>query len=249
MIQSVERAIDILEAIKCSPGERAGLMDIARKLDLDKTTVFNLLKTMRAKGFVVQRRQGGTYRLGGRLFELVKGNLTLEKIQELLTPLCEELQEATGVSVSLSTVTGGIMISPISIHSKRMLNVTPPSKEKVIYTTSCGRCLLTQLSATELRKIIKIYGYPYADWNNINDFDQLKQEVEKLRDSKIIKVISDCREVAALCTKVETPDWIAPLSIGLYLPVYNFKESDELRLSELLLDYSTRMNVLLEENL
>jgi IclR family transcriptional regulator, KDG regulon repressor len=248
MIQSVARALDILGAIKRSPNEQAGLMDIARELNLDKTTVFNLLKTLRAKGVVSQRHQGSAYRLGSRLFELAKGNLTLEKIQELLTPLCKELQNKTGVNVSLSTVTGGIMISPISIHSKRMLNVTPPSEEKVIYTTSCGRCLLTRLPRKTLQKIIKIYGFPGKFWNDINNFSELQHEVEKLREQRVIKVISDCREVIAFCASIDTPDWIAPLAIGIYLPIYHFKDNEEKHLTDLLLEYATRMSTLLEEN-
>lgn len=247
MIQSVARAIDILEAIKRSPNEQAGLMQIARELNLDKTTVFNLLKTMRDKGFAGQRHHGGEYCLGRRLFELAKGNMTLDKIQELLTPLCKELQSETEVNVSLSTVTGGIMISPVSIHSKRMLNVTPPQEQKVIYTTSCGRCLLAHLPEDTLRKIVKIWGVPGEAWNNINSFSELQREVEKLRGQKVIKVISDCREVIAFCTTINAPDWMPPLAIGIFMPIYHFKENDEIRLTDLLVEYATRMSLLLEE--
>ena len=247
MIQSVARAIDILEAIKRSPNEHAGLMKIARELNLDKTTVFNLLKTMRDKGFAAQHHQGGEYYLGRRLFELAKGNVTLDKIQELLTPLCRELQGETEVSVVLSTVVGGIMISPISIHNKRMLNVVPPQEQKVIYTTSSGRCLLAHLPENTLRKIVKIYGFPGEAWNGIGSFPELQREVEKLRGQKVIKVISDCREVIAFCTIINTPGWIPSLAIGIFLPIYHFKEDDEKRLTDLLLDYAARMSLLLEE--
>ena len=91
MIQSVERAIDILGVIHGKPDGSAGLVEIAKALNLEKSTVFNLIKTLKARGFVVQVKQGEKYSLGPELLRLTSGNLNAAMLDEKLMPFCMEI--------------------------------------------------------------------------------------------------------------------------------------------------------------
>ena len=69
LIQSVSRALDILEAFTASEGE-LGVTELSRRLKLHKNNVFRLLATLETRGYVEQDRESGNYRLGMKTFEV-----------------------------------------------------------------------------------------------------------------------------------------------------------------------------------
>ncbi len=68
MIQSVDRALDILDCVARTE-DGARLSEVAGALGLNRTTVHNLLRTLRLRGYLEQER-GGRYRLGSVLSTL-----------------------------------------------------------------------------------------------------------------------------------------------------------------------------------
>ena len=85
MIQSVVRALKILETIRFKGSkEGMGLVDVARELELEKSTIYNLIKTLLAQGYVEQDGSGAKYRLGAKLLDLTHGSLNDEYLQNLL---------------------------------------------------------------------------------------------------------------------------------------------------------------------
>lgn len=69
LIQSVERAMSLLEAIASAGGE-ARLVDLAAQLGLNKSTLHGLLNTLSAMGYV--SRRDTRYALGLRLREIAQ---------------------------------------------------------------------------------------------------------------------------------------------------------------------------------
>ena len=69
LIQSVSRALDILEAFTPNEGE-LGVTELSRRLKLHKNNVFRLLATLETRGYVEQDKESGNYRLGMKTFEV-----------------------------------------------------------------------------------------------------------------------------------------------------------------------------------
>ncbi len=69
-VKSVQRAIDIVEQVgRADDGLRLG--ELAARLDLKKTTVHNLVKTLRVRGFMI-KDDANRYRLGPMFEELTR---------------------------------------------------------------------------------------------------------------------------------------------------------------------------------
>ena len=58
MIQSIERAVDIISAIKSASQDGLFTMEIARRVGLSKAVCYNILKTLKACGVVEQSGNG-----------------------------------------------------------------------------------------------------------------------------------------------------------------------------------------------
>ncbi len=69
-IQSLKRADDILSAVSNAGSEGIRLNELAMTLNLNKTTVFNLVRSLAVLGYVRQDRASRAYRLGDRAMEL-----------------------------------------------------------------------------------------------------------------------------------------------------------------------------------
>jgi DNA-binding IclR family transcriptional regulator len=246
MIQSVIRAIEILETIHKQKDGEAGLVEIAKTLGLDKSTVHNLAKTLKAKNFIEQDGQGGKYKLGKKLLELARGALDDDYLKSLVEPLCMELSSKTGEAVSFCAYRNGAVKAVCRILSESAV-IVKPNKRKPIYTTASGRCILTGLSDEELENIIKINGMPEKDWDNISDIKTLKSELDKIKKNKISIAVSNEREAAAVGSVIDANESFGPLSLAVFLPLYRFNASKKKELEKLVKEYSRKISTVLNQ--
>ena len=103
LIQSVERAVDILELFSLSETELS-VKDISERLGLSKSTAHGLIKTLEHRGYLEQRSMDQKYRLGLRLFELgnmVGAGMELRKIASpVIHELVDKLQETVHMVIN-----------------------------------------------------------------------------------------------------------------------------------------------------
>lgn len=68
-IQSVENALDVLEAL-CEEEDEVRISRLSEKLQMNKTSVFRLLATFESRGYVERKKESGKYRLGLSAYEI-----------------------------------------------------------------------------------------------------------------------------------------------------------------------------------
>lgn len=224
MIQSVVRALRILEAIrfKADP-EGAGLVEIARHLGLEKATTYNLIKTLLAEGYVEQDGLGGKYRLGKKLRALTYGGLDDEVLRERLEPLCRELGREVGENVSLVAYRDGALKILCRVLCDNEL-VVAPNTFKPLYTTFGGRCLLAQLADADLDVVTALYGLPGALWDQLSDPKDLRKRLEAIRTQGMVVDELAARQLGGLGVVVRAPARYAPLALASAMPLFRFRE-------------------------
>lgn len=103
LIQSVSRALDILEAFTVQE-EELGVTELSRKLKLHKNNVFRLLATLETRGYVEQDRETGNYRLGIKAFEAGHVFLHHLGLRKQARPSLEELARQANESAYLGVL-------------------------------------------------------------------------------------------------------------------------------------------------
>ena len=68
-VNSVKKALRVLECFTTSTPEMT-LTQLSRELDMPKSTLLNLLRTLEESGYVYKTRQSQSYRLGYKIMEL-----------------------------------------------------------------------------------------------------------------------------------------------------------------------------------
>ncbi|MBP0617773.1 IclR family transcriptional regulator [Jiella mangrovi] len=130
MIQSVERAIHILEAI-AHAGGAAHLNEIAGITELRSTTAHNILKTLQSLGYV--RRRGGDtrYHLGDRIQNLARVAGDDDRLRRDLRALLEAMAEESGETVFLAVPSGDEVYFLDAIESRETLKAGSQSGERL----------------------------------------------------------------------------------------------------------------------
>lgn len=182
-IQSVDRALTLLEYIAANPEGRLGLAELAEVLEIDRSSVFRLLSTLIKHGLIRQVDSRANYQLGFEVFRLA-GSLRLQlKITDVTLPFLRRLAERSGENAHLA-VRSGLLAVFIDRErgSPRISANTNVGDTEELYCTAVGKSLLCQMDRTELDKLFGASPLtPFTD-RTITDLESLAVELRNVRD-------------------------------------------------------------------
>lgn len=182
-IQSVARALKILDLLSTSNGEMA-LAEIAVKLGLPKSTVHGILSTLRDFEYVEQSPFTGKYRLGLRLFELGNAVARNWDLRTIAGPHIQKLLEELKETVHLVILDKGevLYIDKREYHDASLRIVSQVGMRLPAHCTGVGKVLLAYLPPKEVKRIISQKGLPRYTKNTITDAKKLEEELAKIRE-------------------------------------------------------------------
>lgn len=139
-LKSVGSALDVLECFALD-GE-LGVSDIARRLDIAKSTAHRLLTTLASRGMVDQNPENGLYRLGLHLYELGQLALARNKMRHAALPILQELRRTTRLTVNFSIPDGPDIIFVERLHTAQTDPVLSHSGRRYpAHCTSSGKAI------------------------------------------------------------------------------------------------------------
>ncbi len=180
-IQSVERAIDIINAIADKRGP-LGLVELSQLLNLPKTTIFSLVKTLRKKGFLLQDPSSKKYGLGFALFELGAIQMAELEIQRVASPLLDQLANNLDLECRLGVWHQKSVI--VTQHAHPFSKNRPPGQigpRIPAYCTALGKAILAHLPAEDLEdylNTVELIGYTPA---TITDAKKLRKQLQAIQ--------------------------------------------------------------------
>jgi DNA-binding IclR family transcriptional regulator len=137
---SVLSALDVLDCFEYD--EELGVTEIARRLDVAKSTAHRLLTALCARGFAERVPATSRYRLGLHLYEL--GQLAQDRLapRHFALPVLEQLRVATGQTVHLSTSRGADVVFIERLQTLRGIPLIGERHRRMpLHTTSAGKVL------------------------------------------------------------------------------------------------------------
>ena len=105
VVQSVDRALSIMEIL--ARDGWSSVTDMARELEVHKSTVFRLVATLQRRGIVEQHPSTQKYRLGFAIVRLASGVRGDPDLIDVARPSLERLSEELDETVDLAVIEGG----------------------------------------------------------------------------------------------------------------------------------------------
>ena len=190
MIQSVDRALDILMCVSDNQGKPLTISEIAEKTDLNKSTCCHLIETLTQRGFLNRVSRSSGYTLGIYAYALTRYRSFHRDLIFACSPVLRWLQNKTGYTTLLANLIDGEKFVLRYYEAE-----DNPLKDKgelykgTLYDSATGRAMLSSMSKKELRNIVNKVGLPTDDlWEGINSFDKLYDELNKLSKENVVQV-------------------------------------------------------------
>jgi DNA-binding IclR family transcriptional regulator len=148
-VQSVDRAVAILE-ILARDGE-AGVTEVARELDVHKSTASRLLAALDRRELVAQDTARGKFRLGVGIVRLAgAASQRLDVLQES-RPVCRLLAQEVGETVNLAILSGRDALYLDQVAGPAALSPHNWAGQRIpLHATSDGKVLLAYLPEAQL---------------------------------------------------------------------------------------------------
>jgi DNA-binding IclR family transcriptional regulator len=180
-IQVVERMMNLLDAL-AEQEESSSLKLMAEQTGLHPSTAHRILNDMVACR-LVERGDGGTYRLGLKLLEL--GNLVKARlsVREAAQVPMRTLHKLTGETVNLSVRQGDEIVYIDRAYSERsgMQVVRAIGGRAPLHLTSVGKLFLASDDTTQVRAYVTRTGLSGHTKNSITDLHKLETELNQVR--------------------------------------------------------------------
>jgi DNA-binding IclR family transcriptional regulator len=181
-INSLGRGLKIL-FILGQAAEPMRISEISRRLEIDKSTAYRIVSTLREQGFVEQDPETRKYLLAVKVIEV--GGLKLRSIKFLPTakPVIEELMLHTREAVHIAVLVEGEVMYVATEQCSGTYNVnTVVGGRASLHSTAVGKALLAELPEVEIDRLISLKGMTRFTDRTIINLEELRRDLALVRE-------------------------------------------------------------------
>ena len=144
-VQSVDRALDLLEALATADGE-VSITALATRTGLHVSTVHRLLSTLLRRGYVRQNPETSRYYAGAKLATLAEGRSRYGELRVRARPILRAITESTRETANLVVIDDVAAVYIDTVPSPQVVRLFTAIGNRVpLHATGAGKCLLASL--------------------------------------------------------------------------------------------------------
>ena len=184
-VQSLGRALDLLELIARQGRDGARLSDLARDLELSKAATYAILQTLLAHGFVADFGEGQSrrYRLGltlARLGELSVANLSLS---DLALPILREMTGETGMTSRVAVLDGAYAVVVGRVDGPGTVRFGDAlGRREWPHCSAVGKAMLAAMPRRDAEAILRQTGLPRRTPHTITSLAAMQRELSLIAE-------------------------------------------------------------------
>ena len=181
-IQSVFRALKIVEYV-AEHGNLAGLIEISKGIDINKSTAHGLIATLEKCGYMRQDSKTGKYSLGIKVFELGQAYITNLDLREIALPYLKELSLNYQETTHLAVLSGEDVVYIDKVDGLRSVGIrSQVGGRNPAYCTGVGKVLLSGLDKQQIERLYYDTVLQKYTSNTVKDLPELLYQIEQARD-------------------------------------------------------------------
>ena len=178
---AIERTDKILKLLALNPNKYR-MIDLSKKLDINKSSMFTLLNTLEKLGWI-RKNNGGVYSLGTTIANIGASYLSQFNILQAYYEEGAITQKVINENLQMGIFDNGYVVYTGKMRGDSMLQlVTEPGMRFPAYASSIGKILLSQFSYKELKAIYPDEPLPAKTEKTIESVDELYQQLTLARE-------------------------------------------------------------------
>jgi len=182
-VQSVERALNILELLS-NYQDGLGITEISEKVDLHKSTVHRLLKTLIGTGYVIQNEENKNYLISFKLYELGRRKVHNLDILKISKAHIEKLVESVNETVHLVIRDRNMVLYIDKVQPNN--NFIMGSKIGVrspMYCTSVGKSILAYSDEEDIKSVWDSSEIIKHTDKTITNYEEFLEDLKLVREN------------------------------------------------------------------
>lgn len=189
-IQSVERAVAALKVFGEDEPE-LGVTELARRLNLHKSTISRLMATLEAGGFVQQDPRTGRYRLGLQLATLAGRALNQYDLRDVARGALHALARATGETCNLAVRDGDDAVNiDQALSTNPVKHLGWIGRRLPLHCSAAGKPLLAFAPRTDIERVLALPLVAYTP-RTVTDPATMWHELERIRVDGVAVAIEE----------------------------------------------------------
>lgn len=239
-VKSAYRALDVLEAMSRGP---ATLAELSRMLEIPKSSLHGLMRTLTERGWVATTPEGTRFRLGLRALQAGSAFVAEDDVVGRVAPSLDRLAALTGETVQQARLDGGEVVylaKRDSPHPVRMISEI--GSRLPAHATALGKALLADRDDASVQRLL---APPYVALTprTITTWEALAADLARTREGGY--AVDDCEAADGLCCfgVVVPRSNSAPATdaISVSVPVFRLHEGRAEELATALLEEQARL--------
>lgn len=183
-VQSVGKALRILEVLADSPKGELGVSQLSHLLDWNRTTVYRFLQTLIEEGYVRQVQGSDLYRLTFKIVGLANQMVNRLDIRQVARPYMLELVERWQINAHLALLDNSEIVFIERIDCDKLLGTKfHIGRRAPVHATAIGKVILANCDERMLDLILKEYILKTFTPNTINEIEKFKNEISLIRNN------------------------------------------------------------------
>lgn len=152
-VQSVDRAVLLLQAVAVASGRGSTAASLALTCDLNRATAWRILVTLEGHGMVACNRPSGQWSLGVAVTELARA-AGADDLVAVAQPVLARLSATTGETADLAVARGVELTYVAEVRPASVLSAEWLGRTVALHATSTGKALLASLPASEVHRLL-----------------------------------------------------------------------------------------------
>ncbi|RYY93513.1 MAG: IclR family transcriptional regulator [Comamonadaceae bacterium] len=155
---NVKQAANVLDLIEffATHQRPASLAEIARHFEWPRSSTFNLLGTLAARGYLYEPKARGGYYPTPLWSTVIRQIDSADPIPQQLHQLLQVLVEQTGETAVLAAASGSCALFVDSVEAPHAIRYTAkPGKLVPLHVTATGRALLSQMAPADRASLLR----------------------------------------------------------------------------------------------
>lgn len=184
-VQSLQRGVQILDMV-VQAREPLRLADIARELDMDRTSAFRLLQTLERSSLVAKDPQRKSYTVGGRLLQWASTIGQDVNLVATARPYLEKLVTRTNESGHFGVLSKDRALLLDYIGSRGTIVVqNRVGVFEPLHCTALGKALFAFQSAARREALLKAMRFERHTESTVTDRNEFERIIERVRRESV----------------------------------------------------------------